>query len=126
EQEPSTSKTPSIRFRLHTSSSSQMQACNQVTSKAPPDNEEPFLTAASITKMPLSTTTSSSHRHSASSSASSISSTTRMHLLSYSEIPEWMKDNDCLKKGYRPPLGDTLSCLKSIFSFHTETLNIWT
>jgi len=126
EQEPSTSKTPSIRFRLHTSLSSQMQACNQVTTKALPDNnEEPFLIATSITKTPLSMTTSS-HRHSSSFTTSSISSTTKIHLLSYSEIPEWMKDNDCLKKGYRPPLGDTLSCLKSIFSFHTETMNIWT
>src|SRR3989442_1397992 len=100
DNEPSTSKTPSIRFRMHTSLSSQIQAGNQVTTKAPPDNEEPFLTTTSITNMTLSTTTSSSHRHSASSSTtSSISSTNRMHLLSYSEIPDWMKDNDCLKKG---------------------------
>ena len=49
-----------------------------------------------------------------------------MRLISYSDLPEWMKDNDCIIDHYRPQMSTAGSCLKSIFAFHTETMNIWT
>ena len=66
-----------------------------------------------------------SHRPS-SSSSSSKDLTGKMKLLAYHDLPDWMKDNDCIKQGYRPQLKSTASCLKSMFSMHTETMNIWT
>ena len=41
-------------------------------------------------------------------------------------LPTWLKDNDCILKGYRPQLGSFTACFKSIFSIHTDTGNIWT
>lgn len=49
-----------------------------------------------------------------------------MRLLSYSDLPDWMQDNDCIVDGYRPQLRTWGQCLKSMFALHTETLNIWT
>lgn len=50
----------------------------------------------------------------------------KMKLMTYSDLPDWMKDNDYIKRGYRPQLSSFTSCLKSIFTVHTETGNIWT
>ncbi|XP_046572458.1 adiponectin receptor protein-like [Haliotis rubra] len=41
-------------------------------------------------------------------------------------LPDWLKDNDFLLKGHRPPTGSFMACFKSIFQIHTETGNIWT
>lgn len=41
-------------------------------------------------------------------------------------LPAWLKDNDFLVKGHRPPLNSFWACFKSIFRIHTETGNIWT
>lgn len=41
-------------------------------------------------------------------------------------LPAWMRDNDFLLKGHRPPLPSVRRCLNSIFRIHTETGNIWT
>ncbi|CAB4066179.1 ADIPOR [Lepeophtheirus salmonis] len=43
----------------------------------------------------------------------------------FSNLPQWLQDNDFLHFGHRPPL-PTLECFKSIFRIHTETGNIWT
>ena len=41
-------------------------------------------------------------------------------------LPSWLRDNDFLLKGHRPPLPSIKECFKSIFRIHTETGNIWT
>ncbi|KAK3102625.1 hypothetical protein FSP39_012753 [Pinctada imbricata] len=41
-------------------------------------------------------------------------------------LPDWLKDNDFLHTGHRPPTNSFLVCFKSIFRIHTETGNIWT
>ncbi|VDN55882.1 unnamed protein product [Dracunculus medinensis] len=41
-------------------------------------------------------------------------------------MPDWLQDNEYLRTGHRPPLPSFGSCVKSIFSLHTETGNIWT
>ncbi|XP_069141674.1 adiponectin receptor protein-like [Argopecten irradians] len=41
-------------------------------------------------------------------------------------LPDWLKDNDFLHTGHRPPTNSFLQCFKSIFRIHTETGNIWT
>lgn len=41
-------------------------------------------------------------------------------------LPDWLKDNDFLLRGHRPPTNSFLACFKSIFRIHTETGNIWT
>uniref|UniRef100_A0AC35U554 Adiponectin receptor protein n=1 Tax=Rhabditophanes sp. KR3021 TaxID=114890 RepID=A0AC35U554_9BILA len=44
----------------------------------------------------------------------------------YDALPEWLKDNEYLRTGHRPPLPSFVECFKSILSIHTETGNIWT
>lgn len=41
-------------------------------------------------------------------------------------LPNWLRDNDFLLKGHRPPLPSAKECFKSMFRIHTETGNIWT
>ena len=41
-------------------------------------------------------------------------------------LPKWLRDNDFLINGHRPPLNCFWTCFKSIFRIHTETGNIWT
>lgn len=41
-------------------------------------------------------------------------------------LPHWLKDNDYIIKGYRPPLPSIRACFASIFRWHNETVNIWT
>nr|QVK45751.1 G protein-coupled receptor [Proales similis] len=41
-------------------------------------------------------------------------------------LPNWLRDNDFLLKGHRPPLPSIKECFLSIFRIHTETGNIWT
>jgi adiponectin receptor len=41
-------------------------------------------------------------------------------------LPNWLRDNDFLLKGHRPPLPSIKACLESVFRIHTETGNIWT
>jgi len=44
----------------------------------------------------------------------------------HNHLPKWLRDNDFLVKGHRPPMNSYWKCLKSIFRVHTETGNIWT
>ena len=44
----------------------------------------------------------------------------------HQHLPKWLRDNDFLIKGHRPPLHSFYACFKSIFRIHTETGNIWT
>lgn len=36
-------------------------------------------------------------------------------------LPDWLKDNEYLLTGHRPPLPSAAECFKSIFQLHTET-----
>lgn len=44
----------------------------------------------------------------------------------HNALPKWLRDNDFLIRGHRPPLNSFWACFKSIFRVHTETGNIWT
>uniref|UniRef100_A0A8C5XTI4 Adiponectin receptor 1 n=1 Tax=Microcebus murinus TaxID=30608 RepID=A0A8C5XTI4_MICMU len=44
----------------------------------------------------------------------------------YNVLLDWLKDNDYLLHGHRPPMPSFRACFKSIFCIHTETGNIWT
>ena len=46
-------------------------------------------------------------------------------LITYHELPDWLKDNDYIWSRYRPPLYSIATCIKSCFMLHTETGNIW-
>lgn len=47
-------------------------------------------------------------------------------VVQFTTLPQWLQDNDFLRKGHRPPLPSFRECYKSIFRIHTETGNIWT
>lgn len=44
----------------------------------------------------------------------------------YDEQPDWLRDNKYLKCGYRRPTYSYITCIRSIFQLHNETVNIWT
>lgn len=44
----------------------------------------------------------------------------------HNHLPKWLRDNDFLVKGHRPPMNSFWKCFKSVFRVHTETGNIWT
>ncbi|XP_078520798.1 adiponectin receptor protein 2-like [Lissotriton helveticus] len=46
-------------------------------------------------------------------------------VLPYDRLPDWLKENDFLCNGHRPPLPSFRACFLSIFRLHTETGNIW-
>ena len=48
------------------------------------------------------------------------------NVVGFYNLPQWLQDNDFLRKGHRPPLPSFRECFKSIFRIHTETGNIWT
>ena len=48
------------------------------------------------------------------------------HVVHYTHLPEWLRDNDYLHWGHRPQLPSFAKCFRSIFRIHTETGNIWT
>lgn len=50
----------------------------------------------------------------------------RWRVIPFDVLPDWLKDNDYLLHGHRPPMPSFRACFKSIFRIHTETGNIWT
>ncbi|CAH2221570.1 adiponectin receptor 1 [Pelobates cultripes] len=50
----------------------------------------------------------------------------RWRVIPYDVLPDWLKDNDYLLHGHRPPMPSFKACFRSIFRIHTETGNIWT
>lgn len=50
----------------------------------------------------------------------------RFLLVSHRELPAWLQNNEYLVRHHRPPLYSYKSCLRSVFSIHSETGNIWT
>lgn len=49
------------------------------------------------------------------------SSSTNKRLLSWRELPEWMKDNIYITAGYRKPTGSYIRSLYSLFYIHNES-----
>jgi len=47
-------------------------------------------------------------------------------VVQHQSLPKWLKDNEYLKRGHRPPLNSFKACFNSVFRIHTETGNIWT
>uniref|UniRef100_A0A8C8RKF2 Adiponectin receptor 2 n=1 Tax=Pelusios castaneus TaxID=367368 RepID=A0A8C8RKF2_9SAUR len=50
----------------------------------------------------------------------------RWRVIPHDVLPDWLKDNDFLLHGHRPPMPSFRACFRSIFHLHTETGNIWT
>uniref|UniRef100_A0A8C4R0C1 Adiponectin receptor 2 n=1 Tax=Eptatretus burgeri TaxID=7764 RepID=A0A8C4R0C1_EPTBU len=50
----------------------------------------------------------------------------RWRVIPHDVLPDWLKDNDFLLHGHRPPMPSFRACFGSIFRLHTETGNIWT
>ncbi len=42
-----------------------------------------------------------------------------------SSLPEWYRDNDCIRTGYRPPKASFKYCLKSLLPIYNEMANIY-
>jgi adiponectin receptor len=47
-------------------------------------------------------------------------------LFKFTDLPEWMRDNEYITDMHRPQIKNLRSCIRSIFSIHAETGNIWT
>ena len=45
----------------------------------------------------------------------------RYRILTWSEIPEWMRFNPYILSGYRPPNDSYITCIKSILKLHNES-----
>lgn len=45
--------------------------------------------------------------------------------IKFAELPQWLRDNHYLHNNHRAPTESYLMCIKSCFSLHTETINIW-
>ncbi|KAF9058427.1 hemolysin-III related-domain-containing protein, partial [Rhodocollybia butyracea] len=52
-------------------------------------------------------------------------SPTRLGLLTFSELPEWRRDNPCILTGYRPETNSWKECFKGVLLWHNQTVNIW-
>lgn len=50
----------------------------------------------------------------------------RLHNIGFDALPDWGKDNEYVKQGYRPSTKSFQDCFKSVFRWHNETGNIWT
>ncbi len=59
------------------------------------------------------------------SDAASGSSASSRRLYKIDEVDEYQRSNPFIRTGYRHQL-NVLSCLRSTFSLHNETVNIWT
>jgi len=46
--------------------------------------------------------------------------------VSYSSLPDWLRDNELIESGHRPQLGNFYACLESVVRLHSETGNVWT
>jgi len=72
-------------------------------------------------------------RSSSTSSVDSIDSTLSQlipacvwKVVPFDSLPSWLKDNEYLIHGHRPPMPSFSKCFGTMFRMHTETWNIWT
>ena len=49
-----------------------------------------------------------------------------MDLINYNDLPDWYKDNEYIKTGYRKVNNCVYRCCESVLEIHNETTNIWT
>jgi predicted membrane channel-forming protein YqfA (hemolysin III family) len=49
-----------------------------------------------------------------------------MDLINYNDLPDWYKDNEYIKTGYRKVNNCVYLCCESVFEIYNETTNIWT
>uniref|UniRef100_A0A0K0DTD2 ADIPOR-like receptor IZH1 n=1 Tax=Strongyloides stercoralis TaxID=6248 RepID=A0A0K0DTD2_STRER len=47
-------------------------------------------------------------------------------LINFENLPDWLKDNQFIRSGYRPPSGSMKYVFFSLIQYHNETINIWT
>ena len=45
--------------------------------------------------------------------------------LSNPELPQWMKQGQLVRSGYRPQLNSFYACVRSLFWLHNESVNTW-
>lgn len=45
--------------------------------------------------------------------------------MQHSSLPGWLRNNEHIVSGHRPPFNCYFACFRSIFEIHTETANIW-
>ncbi|OQR68358.1 adiponectin receptor protein 1-like [Tropilaelaps mercedesae] len=50
---------------------------------------------------------------------------TRAGLYYHSQLPMWLRNNEFIVSGHRPPAYSYTACLRSMFQLHSETGNIW-
>lgn len=41
------------------------------------------------------------------------------------ELPDWMQDDQYIRRGYRTPQNSIRGCFQSLWYLHNETVNIW-
>ena len=56
----------------------------------------------------------------------SISKLCSANLVTFDDIPDWCSNNSHIHYGYRKTHLSYMKLLKSVFSIHNETFNIWT
>lgn len=80
-------------------------------------------------KTSMSATTTIRHRRSISEKLEQLTpvaiSSTIKRLYRYSELPEWQQDNDKIITGYIRETKSVKECVKSLFLFHNESINIY-
>ena len=47
-----------------------------------------------------------------------------MDLINYNDLPDWYKDNEYIKTGYRKVNNCVYRCCESVLEIHNETTNI--
>lgn len=52
-------------------------------------------------------------------------STAHKQLLSYEDLPQWYRDNEHIKQGYRPVSGSVAVSFRSLLYMHNESVNIY-
>jgi hypothetical protein len=62
------------------------------------------------------------------STSESVSSSTQRNikLVKFTEVPAYLQFNQYVLEGYRPPNLTAMECIRSLFYFHNETINIFT
>ncbi len=84
-----------------------------------------FLNPAFLPKNRESSSTDSRQSSGGSKEANLIFQVHHPRLLTFKEIPEWHRDNNCILAGYRPISHSAEACLASWFYIHNESVSIY-
>jgi len=99
---------------------------NEVSSDAEMDSEEVVEGVDDFILTPRERSSSTSSMESMDSALSQLIPACVWKVVSFESLPSWLKDNEYLRHGYRPPMQSFKKCFGSMFRMHTETWNIWT